>query len=46
MSNPIRIFEKIKYFELKSAILCSKNPESIVRTNLRNFQNRMKILKN
>jgi hypothetical protein len=42
----------MSHFDLKSAILCSKNPNSMllrfyVKSNyLGNFQNRMKILKN
>ena len=46
ISNPIRIFKKIKHFYLKSAILYSKYPNLMLLKILRNFQNRMKILKN
>jgi hypothetical protein len=30
ISNPIRIFKKIKHFDLQSAILCRKNPNSMM----------------
>jgi hypothetical protein len=46
ISNPIKIFKKIKHFDLKSAILSSKNPNSMLLEYFKKFSNRMKILKN
>jgi hypothetical protein len=37
ISNPIRIFKKIKHFDLKLAILCSKNPNSMLLEYFKKF---------
>jgi hypothetical protein len=37
ISNPIRLFKKIKHFDLKSAILCSENPNSMLLEYFKKF---------